>query len=218
MRVQWMRSDRARHVGLRIDPVAARVVVTLPRRTPRHEGLALLATHAEWVAARLAALPPAVPFVDGAVIGLSGHRLRILYRGGEAALTQWLGPDLLVFGPRRDIPPLVRGFLQTEARVRFAAIVRQKSLRIGVLPHRLVLKDLRSRWGSCATDRTLTFSWRLVMAPRFVQDFVIAHEVAHLRHMNHSAHFRALERELSRFAEPGRAWLRRYGVGLLRTG
>jgi len=203
---------------LRIDPCAGSVIVTLPRRTARQEGVALLATHAAWVAERLAALPPAVRFVEGAFITFGGRRIRIRSLDEGAAATRLIGRELVVVGKKQDLPLHVANFLHSEAKARFDALVAVKAARIGVRPRRVLLKDLRSRWGSCTTDRTLTFSWRLVMAPRFVQDYVIGHEVAHLRHMNHGPQFYALERELTRFAEPARLWLKRYGVGLLRMG
>jgi predicted metal-dependent hydrolase len=216
--VQWRRSNRARHVGLRIDPCAGSVIVTLPRRTARQEGVALLATHAAWIAERLAALPPAVRFAEGAFITFGGRRIRIRSIDKSPGVTNILGQELVVFCQKQDLPLHVAKFLQAEAQARFEALVAMKAARMGVRPRRVLLKDMRSRWGSCTADRTLTFSWRLVMAPRFVQDYVIGHEVAHLRHMNHGNQFHALERELTRFAEPARVWLRRYGAGLLRVG
>jgi predicted metal-dependent hydrolase len=180
--------------------------------------VALLATHAAWVAERLAALPPAVRFVEGALITFGGRCIRIHWLGDGAGETTIKGRELVVFGQQHDLPLLVIKFLQDEAQVRFDALVAIKAARVGVRPRRVQLKDMRSRWGSCTADRTLTFSWRLVMAPRFVQDYVIGHEVAHLRHMNHGCQFHALERELTRFVEPARLWLRRNGAGLLRVG
>ena len=80
------------------------------------------------------------------------------------------------------------------------------------------VKDTSSRWGSCTSQRDLAFSWRLVMAPGFVQDYVVAHEVAHLRHMNHSAAFWGLVDTLTEHREPAIGWLRREGAQLMRIG
>ena len=82
----------------------------------------------------------------------------------------------------------------------------------------MAVKDTRSRWGSCAANRNLAFSWRLVMAPRFVQDYVAAHEVAHLRHMNHGPRFWALVAELTPHTTAAVEWLRTHGPRLLRVG
>jgi len=87
-----------------------------------------------------------------------------------------------------------------------------------VQPCRVAVKDTRSRWGSCAANRNLAFSWRLVMAPRFVQDYVAAHEVAHLRHMNHGPRFWALVEQLTPHSAAAVEWLRTQGPRLLRVG
>ena len=110
------------------------------------------------------------------------HPPRAGRRGGGAgsrAARSW-SPARPTFLARR-----VADFLRAEARRRLSALVAAKAAGGRVRPRRVTVKDTRSRWGSCAANRNLAFSWRLVMAPRFVQDYVAAHEVAHLRHMNH---------------------------------
>ncbi len=217
-RVEWRRSARARRVSLRIDPCGGNVVVTLPLRAGRGAGVALLMTHAEWVSNRLAALPDMVPFVDGAVIPIAGHPYRIRHvpqaRGGA-----WLqGDELYVSGAAEFLCRRVGDFLRAEARRRLSALVTTKSSVLGLTPHRVSVKDTRSRWGSCISDGSLAFSWRLVMAPEFVQDYVAAHEVAHLRHMNHGARFWGLVHRLTPHAAEAIPWLRTEGSRLLRTG
>jgi predicted metal-dependent hydrolase len=87
-----------------------------------------------------------------------------------------------------------------------------------VNPRRVTVKDTSSRWGSCAANGNLAFSWRLVMAPPFVQDYVAAHEVAHLRHMNHGAGFWGLVAGLTPHMDEAMRWLKRDGPALLRIG
>jgi predicted metal-dependent hydrolase len=108
--------------------------------------------------------------------------------------------------------------MRAEARRQLAALVAQKAVAAELRPGRLTVKDTRSRWGSCAANRALSFSWRLVMAPCFVQDYVTAHEVAHLRHMNHGQRFWALVGELTPHTDAAVNWLRREGPRLLRIG
>ncbi len=216
--VQWRRSARARRVSLRIDPRTASVVVTLPARAGRSAGLALLTDHAAWVADRLSALPNALVFADGEVVPIAGvpHRIRHVPGGRGGA---WLeGEEIHVSGDPAFLARRVADLLRAEARRRLAEMAIVKCRNAGVTAARVVVKDTRSRWGSCSPDRTLMFCWRLVMAPLPVQDYVVAHEVAHLRHMNHGARFWTLVAELSPHTEPAIAWLKREGVGLLRTG
>jgi predicted metal-dependent hydrolase len=216
--IEWRRSARARRVSLRIDARGGAVVVTLPPRAGRRAGMALLMSHADWVAERLAALPDAVPFADGAMVPIGGHLHRIRHmphaRGGA-----WLQDnELCVSGAAEFLRRRVLDFLQAEARRRLTVLVVAKSTRLGITPRRISVKDTRSRWGSCASDGSLAFSWRLVMASELVQDYVVAHEVAHLRHMNHGKRFWALVDQLTPHAAEAIPWLRTEGSRLLRIG
>jgi predicted metal-dependent hydrolase len=217
-RVEWRRSARARRVSLRIDPTGGGVVVTLPPRATRKAGMALLMGHVDWVADRLAALPDAVRFVEGAMVPISGEPHRISHAPGARGAAFLLDQQLYVTGAAEFLERRVRDFLRQEARRRLGALVMAKAGLIGVTPHRVTMKDTKSRWGSCAPDRSLALSWRLVMAPAFVQDYVVAHEVAHLRHMNHGRMFWALVDELTPHTKRAIPWLRAEGPRLLRIG
>lgn len=217
-RVEWRRSRRARRVSLRIDPRGGGVVVTLPPRAGRPAGMALLMDWAGWVAERLAALPVAVAFADGAVVPLHGEDRHIRHVPGAIGGVWLEAGEILVSGDAAFLPRRVADFLRAEARRSISALVAAKAGAGQLRPRRVSVKDTRSRWGSCAASGNLAFSWRLVMAPRFVQDYVVAHEVAHLRHMNHGKHFWALVAELSPHTKAAVAWLRIHGARLQRVG
>lgn len=217
-RVEWRRSARARRVSLRIDPRAGTVVVTLPVRASRRAGMALLTSHAGWVADRLADLPGAVGFADGAMVPIGGilHRIRHApgVRGGA-----WIeAGELIVTGAAEFLPRRTRDFLRAEAQRRLTALVADKAALAELRPKRVTVKDTKSRWGSCASDGSLAFSWRLIMAPEFAQDYVAAHEVAHLRHMNHGPRFWQLVAQLTPHTETAVLWLRTEATRLLRIG
>jgi len=213
--VRWRRSARARRVSLRICPAEGAVVVTLP---PSRHGLALLTQHAGWVMQRVSALAPARPLTPGASVPVGGveHVIRHDPARRGAALLE--GAVLVVAGQEEFVPRRVRDFLRAEALRRIAAAARPHAEALGVTPRAIRLKDTKSRWGSCAPDRTLAFSWRLVMAPGWVLDYVVAHEVAHLREMNHSARFWALVEARTPHRVTATNWLRRNGAALLRVG
>ena len=220
--VEWRRHARARRVSLRIDPQSGSVIVTLPPRAARLAGKALLMDHAHWVSDRLAALPEQVRIVDGAMVPLAGigHRVRHQPGGRGGA---WLAgteesPEIHVAGQADFLRRRVLDLLRNEARRRLAELAIAKAELIDRRPSRVVVKDTRTRWGSCARDGTLSFSWRLVMAPQDVQDYVVAHEVAHLRHMNHGPRFWALVRQLTQHMDTAMPWLRDEGGRLLRVG
>ena len=217
-RVEWRRSARARRISLRIDPREGSVVVTLPPRAGRSAGMALLMSHADWVASRLAALPDHVPLIDGAMVPIGGvlHRIRHVpqSRGGAWILDE----ELFVTGAPEFLRRRVTDFLRAEARRKLSALATAKAATIEATPRRVVVKDTQSRWGSCAPDGSLAFSWRLVMAPEFVQDYVAGHEVAHLKHMNHGKRFWAVVDRLTPHTGAAIPWLRREGSRLLRIG
>jgi predicted metal-dependent hydrolase len=217
-RVQWRRNGRARRISLRIDAGEGVVVVTLPPRTGRRAGMSLLMTHAAWVTDRLARLPSMIRFDDGEMIPIDGKPCRIRHvpqaRGGA-----WLASgELHVTGAPEFLCRRVTDFLRAEARRRFAGMVAIKAAAVALHARRVTVKDTSSRWGSCAPDGSIALCWRLIMAPDFVQDYVVAHEVAHLRHMNHGPRFWELVARLTPHTAMAMRWLRDEGAQLQRTG
>jgi predicted metal-dependent hydrolase len=216
--VLWRRHQRARRVSLRVDPTEGVVVITLPPRGGRKTGLDLLREHAGWIAERRRALPLARPFADGAEVPIGGVAHRI-HHHPEARGGVWLGEAALhVSGDAAFLARRVGDFLRAEAGRRIGALARVKAAAIEARIARVSIKDTATRWGSCAPDGSLAFCWRLVMAPVFVQDYVAAHEVAHLRHMNHGPRFWDLVAHLTPHRHEAVGWLRREGPGLLRVG
>jgi predicted metal-dependent hydrolase len=215
--IRWMRSRQARCITLRIDPRDAMVVVTLPRRATHATAMALLVDHSVWISERLAALPAHVAFADGAVVPLAGlpHRIRHLPQHVGVALGDG---HIEVGGDAAGLAQAVAGFLCAEANRRLTGMALEKAARIGCAVRQVVVKEARSRWGSCSPDGALMFNWRLVLAPEPVQDYVTAHEVAHLCHMNHGPLFAELVDQLTPHAMFAKAWLTREGAGLLRIG
>jgi predicted metal-dependent hydrolase len=216
-RVQWRRNARARRVSLRIDPTEGLVVVTLPPRAGKRAGMSLLMTHADWVTDRLARLPDAIRFADGETVPYCGVPIVIRHvPGGRGAA--WLADDALhVSGAAEFLCRRVTDFLRAEARRRFTTAVAAKAAQASLRARRVTVKDTRTRWGSCAPDGTIALCWRLIMAPAFVQDYVVAHEVAHLQHMNHGDRFWALVAELTPHTDAAMTWLRSDGARLQRT-
>ncbi|MGK7862492.1 M48 family metallopeptidase [Falsiroseomonas sp. E2-1-a4] len=215
--VQWKRSARARRVSLRICPRQGAVVVVLPPQAARRAGLALLRANGPWVLARLSALAPANKLLDGGSVMLGGQDCTIRHdpRSADGSLE---GDRIVVGGVAADLPGRVMAFLRAEAQRRIGVLAVRHSQALAVRPAAIRLKDTRSRWGSCAPDGSLAFSWRLVMAPEWVLDYAVAHEVAHLREMNHSARFWAHVSHLTPHRNAAAAWLRTHGPTLLRVG
>lgn len=202
---------------MRIDPREGSVIVTLPPRAAQAAGRALLMDHAGWVAERLARLPQAVVLEDGVEVPLEGRSVVVRHVPGGRG-TRLVGEELLVSGAADFLARRVVDFLRNEARRRLTAAAAGKAEEAGLRIRRVVVKDTRSRWGSCTADGTLMFSWRLVMAPAEVQEYVVSHEVAHLRHMNHGPGFWKLVEVLTPHRRAAMRWLERGGAGLMRIG
>lgn len=215
-RVAWRRHPRARRVSLRIDPRAGAVVITLPGGSSRRAGLALLMSHAAWVESRLAALPAAVPFVDGALLPVDDAPRPIHH--APAARARIADDAIIVGGEPAFLARRVTDLLRAEIHRRLVRLSWAKGALVGRTPRRVTVKDTVSRWGSCTRDGALSYSWRLIFAPPAVQDYVVAHEVAHLVHMNHGRAFQALVGTLTPDPAAAVAWLRREGPRLMRYG
>ncbi len=214
-------NPRARRIALKVDTHTERVILVLPHRRHLKAAESFLDSKRDWVAARLANLPPAVTLADGATVPVLGAPRRVRHcpeaRGGV-----WLDEgtgEIHVSGAAEHLPRRVLDWLRAQARAEITARVKAHAARLEVIPGRITLRDTRSRWGSCAPSGGLNFSWRLVMAPPWVLDYVTAHEVAHLREMNHGPAFWAHVETLTPGArEPARAWLRAHGPALHRVG
>jgi predicted metal-dependent hydrolase len=209
---------RATRVSVRIDPTAREAVATAP--APRHalEAISFASERVEWIAERLGALPPPVIFKPGVYVPLRGviHRLKHIETGRAVRLDKSSSPTpiLLVPGPRDAFADKARAFFRAAARNDFSERVAIHAKTLKVTPKSIAIKDMRSRWGSCSSDGRLNFSWRLVCAPPFALDYVAAHEVAHLKEMNHSNRFwKQVERAMPDW-QPAREWLQERGSAL----
>jgi predicted metal-dependent hydrolase len=212
-------SQRARRVSLRIDAAARGVELVVPRRMSTLPALRFLSEHRGWIAARLATLPAPVPFADGATIPLFGLPYRIRHTDQRGAPPVVIGDgEIRVRGDPAHLPRRVRDQLVLVARREFALRARAVAARIGKTVARVSVRDTRSRWGSCSSRGSLSFSWRLVFAPDAVIDYVVAHEVAHLVEMNHGPRFWRLVASLVPDMDTSRAWLKRHRARLLSYG
>ncbi len=205
-----------------MDPQNASIDLVVPRGVRLAEAVEFARSKGEWIRRRIEALPPRVPFADGSVIPVLGLDRRIRHRGlrcREARGVVWMEPgELHVIGDEVHLTRRVGDWLKLHAKEDFARRARLFAGETGRSLRRVVVRDTKSRWGSCAVDGTLSFSWRLIHAPRFVIDYVVAHEVAHLTEMNHGRRFWAVVERLVEDTERPRAWLRDQGGGLLRFG
>lgn len=209
---------RARRLTLRIDAGGQGLRVTVPPGLRRGEVERFLERHRDWLELKLAKLPDRPQVRAGVKIPLRGTPHLILHRPGRrgtVAIAEADGaPALHVHGEEAHLPRRLADFLKREARRDIEPLVARHAASVGRRAKAIRYKDTSSRWGSCTADGTLSFSWRIMMAPPTVIDYLVAHEVAHLREMNHGLKFWALCRELCPRTDEARAWLKRNGSAL----
>jgi hypothetical protein len=221
--VRLRRHRQARRYTLRIQASTRDVILTLPLRGSLKEAHAFAQKHAAWIAARLGRLPVAAPFAAGVVMPLRGEPHRITHRHGTRG-TVWTeiaanGERLLcVAGQAAHVSRRIGDFLRREAKRDLEAASLRYARALSLAIRRVTVRDQSSRWGSCSTTGMLSFSWRLVLAPGYVLDYLAAHEVAHLIEMNHSAKFWRVVKRICPHHGEAKAWLDAHGADLHRYG
>ena len=201
-------SARAKRLSLRVSRLDGRVTLTLPARTPDREGIAFLKSKEAWLRKHLADLRPKQTVVVGAHVPYQGLPHLIV----EAEVRRTTIKDGRIYVPvGKDAAAQVKALMRVHARDALVASSDRYSAQLGRKYTRLTLRDTRSRWGSCTSQGGLMYSWRLIMAPREVLEYVAAHEVAHLAEMNHSTAFWNVVADLCADYAKHRDWLRREG-------
>lgn len=209
-------NPRATRMTLRIEPGGRALKMTVPPGLPERDITQFLDRHQAWLASRLARFSGESVLEEGGVISLRGVAHRIERTGRLRGLTESIVVDdeavLRVSGAPEHLGRRIADFLKKEARKDLEQRAPAHALTVGRRIKSLTLRDTRSRWGSCAVDGALNFSWRIVMAPPYVIDYLAAHEVAHLREMNHGPNFWALCEQLCPRTADARHWLKRNGT------
>nr|WP_246237322.1 SprT family zinc-dependent metalloprotease [Halovulum dunhuangense] len=210
--VEIRRSARARRLTLRMSHATGGFTLTVPQRTPAADIRRFLDQHLWWIEERRAERPVQPNVAPGTLLPVAGEELTLLRGRGRSA--RRVGDALEVPGEGAVFARRTLVWLREEARARMVARLDHHSARLG-RPHRgLTLRDPRSRWGSCTAEGAIMLSWRLILAPAEVMDYVVAHEVAHLAEMNHSpAYWRVVEGLFPGYERP-RDWLRANGASL----
>jgi len=221
--VRMRRHRQARRYTLRIHAATREVILTMPPRGSLREAKEFAQRHGGWIAARLHRLPQAAPFAHGTIVPLRGVEHRIAHRPSVRG-TVWIEseecgePLLCVAGEAPHLDRRVNDYLRREAQRDLEIASRRAAEMLGVTIRRISVRDQSSRWGSCSTTGVLSYSWRLILAPSYVLEYLTVHEVAHLVEMNHSARFWRLVDRLCPDAGRAKTWLDLHGSDLHRYG
>ena len=210
---------RARAMRLRLDEARERLVLTFPRRMSRRTALEWAQGQRDWVEGHLSRLQPGEPFVSGAEIPFEGRAILLCWQPSLPRSPRLAADVLSCGGPEAAFGGRVERFLRAEARLRLSSETAEAARRAGVTVKSVAVGDASSRWGSCSASGSIRYNWRLILAPPHLLNWVVAHEVAHRRHMDHGPAFRALEAELfDGSVAAARAELRALGPRLKRVG
>ncbi|MGJ3648306.1 M48 family metallopeptidase [Sphingomonas sp. GlSt437] len=198
-----------------MNPASGELRLTVPPRVSKAEALRWAEGQRGWMAAQQRRLPQARPFVEGAMVPLGDEEIVIDWRADAPRRVAREGNRLVVGGPRESVARRVSTWLKAEALRVLSDETGFYAARAGVPVSMVSVGDPRGRWGSCASDGAIRYSWRLILAPAWVRRATVAHEVAHRVHMNHGPAFHALVAELyGSDPTPARAWLKRHGAAL----
>lgn len=212
-------SPRARKLRLRVDPRTRSVLLTVPRRVSQRRALAWASGHRQWIERALAEIPPPQSFAPGEIVPFRGEPFAIDWEVSRPRQMALADGRLFCGGPVEGLERRILRWLKAEALALLASETRAFAEKAGARLERVGIGDPISRWGSCSARGAIRYSWRLILAPDFVRRATVAHEVAHLVHLNHGPHFHALVAEiLGADPRPARAWLKREGTALHRIG
>lgn len=218
---------RARQLLLKVNP-NGNLELVLPTYVSRRAGLAFLEERRLWISQQLRRIPQHIPLTVGTEIPILGTPHRIMQNDACGQGVAWFEassdqepPLLCVTGKPEHVTRRLTDFLKAEARRRMVPMAERHAQKLGVSLGRIRFAETRRQWGSCTAAGDLSFSWRLILAPEWIADYVVAHEVAHLRELNHSPRFWHLVTELlgdRRTVTAARLWLRRQGDRLHQYG
>ena len=219
--VTLRRNANARRFILRLDKSGDGIVVTLPLNGSDRAAMEFAAEQANWIRQQQDNYAPVTSFADGSALPLRGieHIVRHVPKTrGTVWVQESTPPEVHVAGRPEHLPRRLKDWLKAQARNDLQIASQSYADAMGLTFSRITIRDQSTRWGSCSSSGGLSYSWRLILAPRFVLDYVAAHEVAHLREMNHSRQFWSLVEAHCLQTAKARAWLKRHGRSLHRYG
>jgi predicted metal-dependent hydrolase len=214
-------NPRAKRMALRVDTKKHQVNLVLPKRVNMRDAYKFALEHKYWIRDKIAEMPENVKFEDGVTLPILDEEIIIIVNYDKTLKKTSISMknnDLLVFTNKEDPSSRIKRFIINFAKKRLTILAHEKAEMAGKIIQKIDVKDTSSRWGSCSQDGKLCFSWRLIFAPYNSFDYVVAHEVAHLTHMDHSSAFWNHCSDLCKDYSKGKAWMKRHSGELVRYG
>ncbi len=218
--IRVKQSPRAKRLALRLDTKARVFHLVIPKGVSLKRAKNFADKYEGWMRDKLSALPSITPFEHGQSIPVLGRMREIdILHHNQRGTTIDLEEQALIVRTNLDDPTSrIRRFLTDYAQEIMEPLTLEKAQHIGKHVESVTVRDTKSRWGSCSHDAKISLSWRLILAPYEAMDYVIAHEVAHLQHLDHSKAFWACCASLCDDYEEGKYWMRHHGQELMSYG
>jgi len=213
-------SPKAKRLALRLDGRARRVNLVIPPKASLKKAYEFAELNQAWIKDKIESLPHPVPYIDGTILPIMGENktLRIVKTSSKTTQIKLTATELIVTTPLDDAAPRIGRFLRNLALEKLGELSHAKASQLNRKLSKFVVRDMKSRWGSCSTDGRMTLSWRLIFAPITSIDYVISHEASHLIHPNHGAKFWELCEKMSIDFKNGHNWMQKNGSALSRFG
>ena len=216
--IRIRRNTQARRMTLRLDSNIKGAVITLPLWTSEREALLMVHDKSDWLLTKLDNMLTNIPFKNGVQIPFLGEDHTISHDPDQKEVAKRSGTEIRLGGREEHLPRRLGHWLRKEAKIIIQPKAIEMAKQINGKVGRISIRDTKSRWGSCAVSGNLSFCWRLILTPEWVLNYVIAHEVSHLRHMNHGSEFWQTVADFNVKVDAARVWLNKNTQQLHRYG
>lgn len=209
--IKVVKSALTKRLTLRIDEKTRIPVLTVPVRCSLRRAVGFVEEHRDWITNMLARVPLAKAFENNDIIYILGKTYQIIHQPDSRGGVFIENDKLIVSGNKEFLHRRVTDFLKKTAHDKFLVASKAQAAKLNCTIHNVVIKDTKSRWGSCSNKNNINYNWRVIMAPQHVFDYLVCHEVSHLLHQDHSAAFWNCVASLCPSYKEGRAWLKTKG-------
>lgn len=213
--VEFKTHKRAKRMKLRYDATKDCAIITMPPRSNKRDAHKFASRHISWLEEQRKSAPDRIFLAPGYFIPIEGIPFLVVHRPDNTGSVKMTDFEIIVGGNESGLSKRLENYLKKRARQRIEPLAQEMAQSIGESFRRIQIRDTKSRWGSCSSSGTLSFSWRLIMCPDNIIDYVVAHEVSHIKEMNHSPAFWHVVDQLVDDAKTSRSWLKNEGQALM---
>ena len=207
---------KAKRIILRVDQETGGAIISLPRHASETEAISLVNERIDWIVDKIREFPPKITLTDGQSLTLMGQHITIRHRPDLKMGVQLIGSEMIASGMREHLHRRIVDWLKKYTKEIITPQAHSMASQLECKINRISIRDTKSRWGSCSSQGNLSFCWRLIMTPEWVLNYVIAHEVSHLKHMDHGPEFWQIVGTFGVKPKQARIWLNQHGRVLQR--